>query len=425
VTSQSPPEAGESTDEYRNAWASIQHMVMVGGASWSGREKNCVFLNTGQRVFANASSVSRADYADDARAAAVVDWDDDGRLDVLVKNRTAPRLRLLRNQGAERGNFLKVDLVGTECNGDAIGAAVVVDLGDRVLRKTVFAGDGYLSQSSKRLHFGLADAERVVELTVHWPGGEPETFRDLSANTRVRIVQGSGQAEPVAARTHADFAQLEPTPETRLEGRVSRTVLIDKLPVAPVTIPSFEDPKRKVKDLRGSPALVNLWETTCAACLKEFGEFRERRADIEASGLRIVPLTLDEGPALVRAREILSRFGLDEGAGYADRNLMQTLEVYFVEVFGRSEDVSLPTSLLIDEAGQLVAIYQGAVDVDQLLADVALVKRMDPASGNTELLSGGRWFQRGMREFELLSPVFAELGRERLSQYYGELAERQ
>jgi hypothetical protein len=396
----------------------------VDGASWSGREKNCVYLNTGERRFANASSISRVDYADDSRAVASVDWDDDGRMDMFVKNRTAPRVRFLRNQAADAGGFLKLDLVGTECNRDAIGATVLVDLGERRLRKTVFGGDGYLSQSSKRLHFGLGGAQRVKSLTVKWPGGADEVFEDLAGNARYRIVQGAGVVEPVEAQTHADFASLEPAVEERLDGGVGRIVLVDKLPMSPVNIPSFEQSDRRIKDFAGAPLLLNLWETTCAACIGEFGELKKRRDDIAASGLRIATATLDEGPKLAEARGILETFGLTEHAGYVDGRLKQVLEVFFVEVLNKSDGIPLPCSLLIDEVGQLAAIYQGAVDVDRLLADVAIVKKDRVHSRNVGL-SGGTWFRRGNRELHLISDVFAELGRERLSNYYAELAKRQ
>ena len=422
MTSQSPPEAGEATDAYRNAWASIQHMVMVAGASWSGHEKNCVFLNLGGRKFANVSSVSAADFLDDARAVASVDWDDDGRLDLIVKNRTAPRLRFLRNEGTTDAHYLKLDLRGTECNRDAIGATALVDLGERTLRKTVYAGDGYLAQSSKRLHFGLGASDQVLAVTVRWPGGEAEDFGALAANGRYLLVQGSGTAAPLAARTEAAFEDLAPARETRFEGRADRAVLVDKLPMGPIAIPSFEDAKRKIKDFAGRPLLVNLWGSTCAACLKEFGEFRERRDELEASGLALVPLTIDEGPALAEARRILERFELTAGAGYADGSFMKTLEVAFVEVFGRIDETALPTSLLFDQAGNLVVIYRGALDVDRLLADVALLEAADPA-GTTEALSGGRWYGPGRRDFAALSKVFTELGRERLAELYGTLAE--
>jgi hypothetical protein len=265
----------------------------------------------------------------------------------------------------------------------------------------------------------------VDELTVHWPGGEAESFRDLPADARLRIVQGSGRVEPREAHPHEDFARLEPAAETRSEGRVDRTVLVDKLPISPAPLPSFEDPKRRVKDFEGAPLLIQLWRSTSAACLREFGELRDRREAIRESGARLATLTLDEGPELVRARQVLARFGLDQGAGYADQTVMQTLEVFFVEVLGRSEDVALPATLLVDPAGQLVAIYQGAVDVDVLLGDVETVKRMDPTRTTNVALTGGRWYLRGNRELDLLSNVFEELGRERLAQYYASLAERQ
>ena len=94
---------------------------------------------------------------------------------------------------------------------------------------------------------------------------------------------------------------------------ISRLIFLFFLPR-----PSFEDPKRKIKDLQGGPVLVNLWETTCAACLAEFGEFRERRADIEASGLRIVPLTLDEQQVIVSFGERAPRLNRERAEELAD-----------------------------------------------------------------------------------------------------------
>ena len=71
------------------------------GRSFSGRERHCVFLNTGDDEgeiarFANVSAVTGLDLPDDGRAVAVVDWDHDGDLDLWISNRNAPRLRLLR-----------------------------------------------------------------------------------------------------------------------------------------------------------------------------------------------------------------------------------------------------------------------------------------------------------------------------------------
>ncbi|NIP94492.1 MAG: hypothetical protein GWO24_14035, partial [Akkermansiaceae bacterium] len=69
------------------------------GRSFSGHEKNCCFLNTGGGRFADVSAAVGLAFDDDGRAVSVCDWDFDGRQDLWVTNRTAPRVRLLRNAG--------------------------------------------------------------------------------------------------------------------------------------------------------------------------------------------------------------------------------------------------------------------------------------------------------------------------------------
>ena len=70
------------------------------GSSWSGRERNCIFLNCSQvdrettfPRFANISAVSGLDFATMDVASPLVDWDHDGDLDLWFRNRTAPRLQ--------------------------------------------------------------------------------------------------------------------------------------------------------------------------------------------------------------------------------------------------------------------------------------------------------------------------------------------
>ena len=94
------------------------------GKSFSGYERHCCFLNTGQNRFANVSSASGFDYPDDGRSVSLVDWDLDGDLDVWLVNRTGPQTRFLRNEASNEHHFLAVRLQGTACNRDAIGAAV-------------------------------------------------------------------------------------------------------------------------------------------------------------------------------------------------------------------------------------------------------------------------------------------------------------
>ena len=74
--------------------------------------------------FANVSAVSGLDLIDDGRAAAVVDWDHDGDLDIWVSNRTGLQVRFLCNNLAGDHHFLAVRLEGRNVASkrDAIGA---------------------------------------------------------------------------------------------------------------------------------------------------------------------------------------------------------------------------------------------------------------------------------------------------------------
>ncbi|NNC88109.1 MAG: hypothetical protein HKN82_06575, partial [Akkermansiaceae bacterium] len=178
---------GEANLRRAASFGAALSQMISGGRSFSGRERNCCFLNTGAAPaaagrFANISAVSGLDFPDDGRALAPVDWDHDGDLDLWISNRNAPRLRLMRNELPAAGRFLSLRLEGngTGTNRDAIGARVEVVPGGAgphpPLVKTLRAGEGFLSQAGKWLHFGLGAAEAVDAVTVRWPGGEAERF---------------------------------------------------------------------------------------------------------------------------------------------------------------------------------------------------------------------------------------------------------
>ena len=75
--------------------------------SWSGNEANCAFLNLGEKSFSDISIISGLNHLDDGRAAASVDIDFDGDLDLLVTARTSPRFRILINNSNLQNNFIQ------------------------------------------------------------------------------------------------------------------------------------------------------------------------------------------------------------------------------------------------------------------------------------------------------------------------------
>jgi hypothetical protein len=126
------------------------------------------------------------------RGAAYADVDNDGDLDLLVTENHGPA-HLLRNDGGNRHNALRVKLAGATSNRDGIGARVEIVLPGGATRwQIVKTGSSYCSQSELPLTFGLGDAQRVAEIRVRWPGGHAETLAGTAANQTIVVQEGKG-----------------------------------------------------------------------------------------------------------------------------------------------------------------------------------------------------------------------------------------
>ena len=204
VVSHSPTRSDELSHARGRGSPYLRHLdelngLIDRGGSLSGNERNCVFLNLGpkpnKKRFATASTVTGLDQADDTRCYGLTDWDHDGDVDLWAMNRTGPRVRVMLNQQSTLNHFLSLKLVGRTCNTDAIGARVEV-VGNATesmpMTKSLRAGEGFLSQSTKWLHFGLGRSDAIHAVTVHWPGGVPERFEGLAVDHQYELVQGAG-----------------------------------------------------------------------------------------------------------------------------------------------------------------------------------------------------------------------------------------
>jgi hypothetical protein len=127
-----------------------------------------------------------------SRSAAVADFRNDGRLDIIVNNfNDAPYY--YRNYFPMK-NWIEFRLTGAmrpgdssgtdhRSNRDAIGALVKLHIGNEVMLRQVQGAGGYLSQSSLALHFGLGDRTRVDYVGIIWPGGRHEVIQSPAINT--------------------------------------------------------------------------------------------------------------------------------------------------------------------------------------------------------------------------------------------------
>ena len=100
---------------------------------------------------------------------------------------------MLRNELNPDHHYVAFLLEGTECNRDAIGARIeVVVAGDAAPRvKTLRAGEGFLSQSSKWIHFGLGKESEVRSLEIRWPSGRTQTLERVTPDRVLKIEEPS------------------------------------------------------------------------------------------------------------------------------------------------------------------------------------------------------------------------------------------
>lgn len=182
-------------DYDNDTWPDI---FMVNGHVYPGlksgeyHQRRILYRNLGNAKFEDISSTAGPAVMakSSARGLAVGDYDNDGRLDLLITNMN-DRLSLLHNT-AVAGNSLMIRLIGQRTNRSAIGSTVVVKLANRTLTGEVRSGSTFLSQSDLRIHFGLGSNTQADSIEVQWLGGRLEKFGPIKSGQLVTITEGKG-----------------------------------------------------------------------------------------------------------------------------------------------------------------------------------------------------------------------------------------
>ena len=215
------PEKQQAAADYENGWNALNQLIRE-DYSWNGREPN-VFYAKREGKYHDASGVSGLDFADDTRTFAVTDFDGDGVPDLVLKNRLGPQIRAMQNDCSGARKSIAISLRGTKSNRDAIGARIEVNGSVQYLT----AGSGFLSQHSKKLHFGMA-GQPLADVKVTWPSGAIEDVRGLEPGYAYTIVEGSSE------HTRTRFRARTLLPASVLHGKndpeFGDTWLLDPVP---------------------------------------------------------------------------------------------------------------------------------------------------------------------------------------------------
>lgn len=142
---------------------------------------NQVLRNTGRKRFADVSATAGADFAvpQAHRGAAFGDFDNDGRIDVVVTNQNAlPDLFL--NRSPAPNHWLTVKLIGTRSNRDGLGARLeLTPAGSPSIYNHATTSTGLSASSDPRVCFGLGTANRVEKLAITWPSGVRQVLDNI------------------------------------------------------------------------------------------------------------------------------------------------------------------------------------------------------------------------------------------------------
>jgi hypothetical protein len=184
-------------------FADLRNWPAMGRKSLSGYQKKRLFHNEHGQSFTDQAALHGIDSIRDGRGVAVVDLDNDGRLDLFVANANGMPF-LYRNRmprTADGPHWIELALHAAGANPTAIGARVLLTAGGRTLMRFVSGGNGFASQSTQRLHFGLASAGRIDRIDVRWPSGATQVFHGLAVD-RVHVLnEGRRQTDELRPTT--------------------------------------------------------------------------------------------------------------------------------------------------------------------------------------------------------------------------------
>ena len=161
------------------------------------KEPLVLFRNDGKKlanVTAEAGPAFQKMYP--ARGLAVGDYNNDGRLDVLIGNNGEAPV-LLKNTAGDGNHWVGLKLQGTSCNRDAVGATITWSYGDVVRSRYKANGGSYLSSHDMREVLGLGCSAKVNWVEIKWPqpSGRVERFTDVPVDRYVTIVEGKGRVD--------------------------------------------------------------------------------------------------------------------------------------------------------------------------------------------------------------------------------------
>jgi tetratricopeptide (TPR) repeat protein len=313
-------------------------------------------------------------------------------LEVVLKNRNGPQLRILHNTMKNIGNSIAFRLRGKRSNRDAIGAAVTVEAEGLRQTKYLQAGSGFLSQRTKEVSFGVGKTQGTVGATIRWPSGLTQVFEHLPVNRRIEIEEGS---EDFAAKPFASAASYGAS-ITQKPGTLPSSVetwLIEPLSAPEFSLPDLAGNTRDLRSFRGSYVLLNFLTAASPACGEQLRLLQKHKSTLASSGLRLLGINLDDPGDVAEARSLVVKEGFSFPILLGTQEVAGIYNIIYRYLFDRRRDLALPTSFLVNRDGMIVKVYQGQVNPERLAEDLKSVPESAAARMRRALPFEGTLYQ--------------------------------
>ncbi len=374
VVAQSPLNALPSPG-YEKGWNAINELIRSDG-TWDGYQRNVFYVNNRRGGFIDVSGVVGLDIIQDCRSFALADFDHDGRLEVVLKSRNSPRLRMLRNSMQHPGAALAISLRGRKSNRDAIGATVSIESPQGLQSRVLQAGGGFLTQHTKQLFFGLGNAQMAVRATVRWPNGQEQTFENLPLNSHVEIEEGQTtfRVAPFGTASLGPGSVSFPLP-VRDDSEHSQTWLIEPLQAPDFALPDLNGKVEKLESFRGRPLLLNFGALGCSQSREQLRRFEADLTRFSDEGVALLTILVPQTSESMKIRNRANLRSMRFPILLGDADVVAIYDLLYRYLFDRHRNLITPTSFLIDPQGWIIRVYRGRVNPRSVLSDCASAPR--------------------------------------------------
>ena len=351
-------EAWQSDEVTGNSGGMVDRYLLPEGMqalmSFSGSERNSVFINNSEGRFSNVSGVSGLDSASDGRCVAIVDFDKDGRNDFMITNTNKPTLGVYRNNldsMAQPNQFIAVQVEGGNrsskpssefASRDGIGAIIRVQTSSHNLMRGMHCGEGLATQASRTQLFGLGNEEAAKRVEVQWPSGKKTVAEDVPSGSMVLI-----RENPAAGSESFEIRNYLPPSERSVTKTATEQT---KFPVA---INELDTGKLNVCFAMAT------WCETCRSHLPDFALIENELA----SQVKLIAVPVDEKDTKEKLKNYVDKHDVNYQFAEIQNDVRQQFTKFAADQLGSAP---MPFAIIVSESGNVLKVMHGIPSLSDL-----------------------------------------------------------